>query len=53
MIAKEYGKESTNSQLQTPTSEKHIKLRVNDREIVCPVEVANAFNTYFSSLGNN
>ena len=43
----------TNSQLQTPTSEKHIKLRVNDREVVCPVEVANAFNTYFSSLGNN
>lgn len=36
-----------------PTSAKHIKLRVNDREIVTPVEVANAFNTYFSSIGNN
>ena len=36
-----------------PTSAKHIKLRVNDREIVSPVEVANAFNiTYFSSIGN-
>ena len=36
-----------------PTSAKHIKLRVNDRELVSPVEVANAFNTYFSSIGNN
>ena len=36
-----------------PTSAKHIKLRVNDRVIVSPVEVANAFNTYFSSIGNN
>ena len=36
-----------------PTSAKHIKLRINDREIVSPVEVANAFNTYFSSTGNN
>ena len=36
-----------------PTSAKHIKLRVNDREIVSPVEVANGFNTYFSSIGNN
>ena len=26
---------------------------INDREIVSPVEVANAFNTYFSSIGNN
>ena len=35
------------------TSAKHIKLRVNDREIASPVEVANAINTYFSSIGNN
>ena len=28
-------------------------LRVNDCEIVSPGEVANAFNIYFSSIGNN
>lgn len=36
-----------------PTSANHIKLRVNDRDIVSPVEVANAFNTYFSGIGND
>ena len=36
-----------------PTSAKHIKLRINDHEIVSPVEVANTFNTYFSNIGNN
>ena len=36
-----------------PTSVKHIELRVNDREIASPIEVANALNTYFSSIGND
>ena len=36
-----------------PTSVKHIELRVNDRKIASPIEVANAFNTYFSSIGND
>jgi len=34
------------------TSARHVTLRVNDCEIVSPIEVANAFNTYFSSIGN-
>ena len=36
-----------------PTSAKHIELRVNDRKIASPIEVANVFNTYFSSIGND
>lgn len=36
-----------------PTSAKHIELRVNDRKLASPVEVANVFNTYFSSIGND
>ena len=34
-------------------SAKHIELRVNDRKIASPTEVANVFNTYFSSIGND
>jgi len=30
-----------------------LSLGVNDWEIVNPIEVANAFNTCFSSIGNN
>ena len=36
-----------------PTSAKHIELRVNDRKIASPIEVANVFNIYFSSIGND
>ena len=54
MIAKEYGRESNKIVNYKPlTSAKHIKLRVNDCDIGSPVEVANAINTYFSSIGNN
>ena len=36
-----------------PTSVKHIELRVNDRKIASPIEVANIFNSYFSNIGND
>ena len=35
------------------TSTKQINLRLEDCEIIYSVEVANAFNSYFSSLGND
>jgi len=35
------------------TSTKQIQLRLDDCEITDSVEVANAFNSYFSSVGND
>ena len=44
-------KEIVNFKHQTST--KQVKLRLDDCEITSSVEVANAFNSYFSSIGND
>ena len=54
MIVKNMERSSTNCQYFKPqTSTKQINLRLEDCEIIYSVEVANEFNSYFSSLGND
>jgi len=53
IIVKKYGKELNKLLILNHTSTKQIKLRLEDCEITDSVEVANAFNSYFSSIGDD